>query len=196
MLSGDLVDAPAVELALAAVCPTLGEGKIKIYAGMLWEVCQKYSINTRARLAAFVAQLAHESGGFRYLEEIWGPTKQQLRYGVGKLAKALGNRGPEEGYIFRGRGWIQLTGRANYEKYGQRIGLDLVTNPALAAQPHVAFLIAAEFWTENKLNDLADKGMFKGITKSINGGYRGLVDRIAKYRVADKALEVHNGQSV
>lgn len=192
-MTGDVaVDAVQIQIVLAETVPTLSAVKVVEYSQMLARVLWKYGINTKLRIAAFIAQLAHESGGFRYVEEIWGPTPQQRRYGVGKLAAKLGNKSVQDGYVYRGRGWIQLTGRANYAKYGTLAGLDLVTNPALAARPDVAFELAALYWQDNGFNDLADKGMFKAITKGINGGFNGLVSRMRYYRAANKSLESVN----
>src|SRR4051812_14119179 len=83
-------------------------------------------INTKLRLAAFLAQVAHESGEFRFMEEIWGPTQAQLRYEPpSSLATKLGNTQKGDGYKFKGRGPIQLTGRENYRKCGKALGVDL-----------------------------------------------------------------------
>lgn len=182
----------AVPQVLVKVAPNLSPVQVTTYTPMIIATAIKYNIVTAKRLAAWLAQLAHESGGFKYLEEIWGPTRQQLRYGIGKLAARLGNKGPKDGYDFRGRGWIQLTGKANYAKYGEMLGLDFIANPSLASKPDIAFLVAGLYWSEKGLNELADSGMFKAITKSINGGYNGLIQRIAYYRKAIDVLKENN----
>jgi predicted chitinase len=140
------------------------------------------------RAAAFIAQLAHESGQFRYMQELWGPTDAQKRYEPpSDLARRLGNTQKGDGFRFRGRGPIQVTGRANYEKYGKLLGIDLVNDPDQASTPQVGFRLAGLFWDRNGLNALADANDFVGITKRINGGTNGLADRQQFY---DRALQV------
>lgn len=129
------------------------------------------------RLAHFLAQIAHESGGFRYMEEIWGPTAAQKRY---EGRQDLGNTRPGDGFRYKGRGPLQLTGRANYRDYGARLGLDLEGSPELAATPGVGLLIALEYWKVRNLNILADSDDLVGITRRINGGLNGLDDRRAR----------------
>ena len=91
------------------------------------------------------------------MEEIWGPTPAQCRYEPPtRLAAGLGNTEPGDGKRFKGRGPIQLTGRANYRVFGNALGLDLVGNPALAATKEVAFRIAGLYWRSGGLNALAD----------------------------------------
>lgn len=118
---------------------------------------------TGGRLDHFIAQLAHESGGFNHLVEI-DPSKSNLS--------------DKGGDTYKGRGWIQLTGNQNYKKYGDEIGIDLVNNPDMAADPDTALKIAVNYWNDNNLNDLADKNDIRGITRRINGGTNGLNDRI------------------
>jgi predicted chitinase len=109
----------------------------------------EFAIESPARVAAFVAQLAHESGQFRFMEEIWGPTPAQSRYEPpSSLATDLGNTEVGDGKRFKGRGPIQITGRANYQRFGDLLRMDLVSNPPLAAAPDVAFRIAGLFWSK------------------------------------------------
>ena len=125
------------------------------------------------RLIHFLAQLAHESGNFKYMEEIASGAAYEGR-------KDLGNTQAGDGKRFKGRGPIQLTGRANYRKYGQQLGIDFENNPAIVAIPSVGLLVACKFWSDNGLNELADKDDVLSITKRINGGTNGLADRNAK----------------
>jgi putative chitinase len=172
---------------LRAVAPKLAPAVAETYALTLAAAAEIYEINTPPRVAAFVAQLAHESGGFRYLSEIWGPTAQQRRYDPArpgqarnKLAERLGNTEQGDGSLFRGRGWIQLTGRANYAAASKALGLDLVSNPRLAQSPAIAARIAGWFWQSRRLNELADNvGLlaFNEITRRINGGTNGAAER-------------------
>ena len=135
---------------------------------------EKYQINTPLRVCHFLAQVIHESGSFRYMEEIWGPTEAQRQY-EGRIN--LGNNVPGDGYKFRGRGYIQLTGRANYKEACGEFGKDFLANPDLVAQyPYVA-LIAGWYWKRRNINFLADKDDVIAVTKAINGGTNGLYDR-------------------
>ena len=102
--------------------------------------------------------------------------------------KDLGNTQPGDGMRFKGRGPIQLTGRANYRAAGKALGLDLEHNPKQAASPEVGFRTAAWFWNSRNLNSLRTQGDFRGITKRVNGGYNGLADREAYYKRALNAL--------
>lgn len=131
-------------------------------------------INTADRLAHFLAQVTHESGGFRYMKEIWGPTPAQVRY---EGRADLGNNHPGDGHRYMGRGLIQLTGRANYARFGPRIGIDLVAHPERAAEPGPAVQLAVAYWNDRGLNAYADRDDVVGITKKINGGTNGLADR-------------------
>lgn len=128
-----------------------------------------------ARLAHFLAQTAHETAAFTYLHEEGGP-EYFARYD-GRAD--LGNTQPGDGYRYRGRGLIQLTGRANYAKAGDELGLDLDGDPELAASPDVAVQTAALYWRDHGLNALADADDIAAITRRINGGYNGLASRKA-----------------
>ena len=154
----------------------------------------EFAIDRPARAAALLAQLAHESGQFRFMEEIWGPTDAQKRYEPpGTLAARLGNTEAGDGKRFKGRGPIQITGRANYARFGALLGIDLVSDPARAAAPAVAFRIAGLFWSKKGLNELADIATdeaFKEITRRINGGFNGLDDRRRFYATARTVLGV------
>ena len=133
-----------------------------------------YSINTELRLAHFIAQACHETGDFCYLRELWGPTVAQKRY-EGRVD--LGNTRPGDGYLYRGRGIFQLTGRFNYAKVGKALALPLETEPDLASDPAISVRIACHYWMTNGLNALADADDVRGITRKINGGFNGLADR-------------------
>lgn len=124
------------------------------------------------RFAHFFAQLLHESGSFRYMEEIASGAAYEGR-------ADLGNTRPGDGVRFKGRGPIQITGRANYRVFGRRIGIDLEQNPAIAAVPSIGLHLALEYWRDRKLNALADADDVVAITRRINGGTNGLTDRKA-----------------
>lgn len=125
---------------------------------------------TPRRLAHFLAQVGHESGGFRYMEEIASGAAYEG-------CADLGNTQPGDGKRFKGRGPIQLTGRANYRRFGQMAGIDFENHPEIAAIPSIGMLTACLYWTDHDLNLLADRDDVMTITKLINGGLNGLDDR-------------------
>lgn len=174
---------------LREIMPRLPAARLAEFLPHLDAAMGEYAINSPARAAAFLAQLAHESGEFRWMEEIWGPTPAQRRYEPpSTLAANLGNTQPGDGFRFKGRGPIQLTGRANYQRFGQLLGIDLIAAPQRAASPDVAFRIAALYWANRGLNALADAGNFREITRRINGGFNGLADRIKYFERARTVL--------
>ena len=179
---------------LQAIMPQLPAAKRTTYFPFLTAAVTEFGIDQPARTAAFLAQLAHESAQFKFMEEIWGPTAAQRRYEPpDKLATTLGNTDPGDGFRFKGRGPIQVTGRANYRRFGDLLGLDLVATPAQAASPEVAFRIAALFWSKKGLNELADRvtpEAFREITRRINGGFNGLAERQRFYETAKTVLAV------
>jgi putative chitinase len=141
---------------------------------------RKWGITTPLARAHFLAQCAHESGNFKYKKEIWGPSGAQQRY-EGK--RDLGNVVDGDGKRFMGRGYIQVTGRANYTQFNKGVSDDVVSNPTLVESKYVAET-AAWFWKTRKLNNLAiddTTASVKRITRIINGGYNGLDDRIKKF---------------
>jgi putative chitinase len=156
---------------LHAVMPDLPEAKGQSFLPFLQAAIAEFAIEAPARCAAFLAQVANESGQFRFMEEIWGPTAAQRRYEPpSSLAPRLGNTQPGDGKRFKGRGPIQITGRANYRRFGDLLGLDLVADPGRAALPETAFRISRLFWARNSLNELADLATaeaFQTITRRI-----------------------------
>lgn len=148
------------------------------------DIFPEYEITTRNRIAHFLAQTCHESAHFCTLNEYGGPS-YFARY---DNRKDLGNTQPGDGNRFHGRGLIQITGRANYTKFGAKIGVDLVNHPELAADPANSIKVACEYWKDRSLNDFADKNDLAMITKRINGGLNGLDDRKACFSRALVAL--------
>lgn len=146
-------------------------------------------VTTPARWAMWLAQLGHESDQGRLLVEVWGPTAAQLAYEPpGRVAARLGNTEKGDGWRYRGRGAIQLTGRANYRSAGEALGLALEAHPELVELPEVAFRAAAWFWRVNRINDLADAGDLEAVTRRINGGLNGLEARRQLLEQARRAL--------
>lgn len=180
---------PVTSQQLMEIMRHASHARLALFEPHLNQAMQKFNITTLRRAAAFIAQLAHESGEFRYMEELWGPTAAQKRYEPrSTLATDLGNTEPGDGRRFKGRGPIQITGRANYKRYGDLLQVDLLKQPELAATPEIGFGIAGLFWQKNGLNELADKNDFKAITKRINGGYNGLTEREHFYKLALQVL--------
>jgi predicted chitinase len=131
--------------------------------------------------AMLMAQVDHESGNFAFTKEL-GNDAYFDKYDAGtKIGKRLGNTEKGDGAKYKGRGLIQLTGRANYEAAGKDLGLDLINHPELAETPENAAKTAMWFWKKNKLGDAAKSGDVKAITRKINGGENGLADRANKF---------------
>lgn len=132
-----------------------------------------YHVNTPIRIAHFMAQIEHESGGFKFLTEL-GNKKYFDKY---QGRKDLGNIYGGDGYKYRGRGYIQITGRANYTMLSKDVRIDFINNPDLLSEEPNAMISALWYWGKHKLNDLADLDNIEAITKKINGGFNGLADR-------------------
>jgi putative chitinase len=174
---------------LTAIMPNMPTARRALFLPALNQTMQVYTISNRLRAAAFLGQLAHESGEFRFMEELWGPTAQQMRYEPqSSLATRLGNTRPGDGKRYKGRGPIQITGHANYKRYGELLGLDVVSKPELVATPGVGLSAAGLFWRTNGLNALAELQDYREITRRINGGYNGWEERLRYYEVAKKVL--------
>ena len=156
-----------------------------VFVPVLNTAMNRYQIIGTKRLAAFIAQIGHESGQLKYVKEIWGPTAAQTKY---EGRKDLGNTVAGDGSKYRGRGLIQITGRANYMACGEGLGLDLINHPELLEKPQHSCMSAAWFWASRGLNTLADAGQFDKITQRINGGQNGAADRQALYARALKVL--------
>lgn len=195
-------------LASAKVAP--------LFQAELCDVLEKVlpagGINTPLRVCHFLAQASHESAGFSAMSENLNYSADALRKSWPKrfpdvataqkyqrnpaaianraYADRLGN-GPEasgDGWKYRGRGIFQLTGKANYESFGEKVGLDLVGQPELAAAPDAAARVAVAFWNDRDLSEQADHDNIRNITHAINGGFNGLDDRMARLRKAKFAL--------
>ena len=156
-----------------------------VFVPVLNAAMVRYQIVGPKRVAAFIAQIGHESGQLKYVREIWGPTKAQAKY---EGRPDLGNTVKGDGSKYRGRGLIQITGRANYAECGEALGLELMNHPELLEKPQHACMSAAWFWTTKGLSSLADEGKFETITRRINGGVNGLADRQILYARALKVL--------
>ena len=179
----------------------------KLHIGPEWvpalnDTFARFGIATPRQQAGFIGQCSHECGNFKVLEEnlnyraatlmkIWPkrfPTQEIANEYAGNARKIanmvyasrMGNRDEAsgDGYRFRGRGCIQLTGHANYFHAGQALGVDFVKDPDLVGTPTYAALTGGWFWSTHKCNELAEAGDWAGLTKKINGGVIGLADRV------------------
>jgi putative chitinase len=171
---------PVTKEHLLSIMPRLKSALADSYLPHLLAAMKEADITSPLRVSAFLAQIAHESGQFRYWEELASGKAYEGR-------SDLGNTHEGDGPRYKGRGPIQVTGRTNYQNAGGALGLDLEAHPELAATPEVGFRIAGWFWTTHGLNELADKKDFDRITRRINGGLNGKADRDAYYQ---KALTV------
>lgn len=220
---------PITSQLLLQILPSAGQ-VAGVFAPVLNTAMNRYQVVGQKRIAAFIAQVGHESGQLTRLVEnlnysadglanTW-PNRYAEPDGKGGYLKVLvkdrqrnkpnalglslagkpeqiannvyagrmGNTAPGDGWKYRGRGLIQLTGKTNYRRCGEALGLDLLTQPELLEKPQHACMAAAWFWGSNGLNSLADKGDIETITQRINGGLTGLADRQAIYARALKVL--------
>jgi predicted chitinase/energy-coupling factor transporter ATP-binding protein EcfA2 len=176
---------------LRQLMPNIRAESLDLYLPHIQQAMKEFDINTPARQAAFLAEVAHGTAELRFVEEIWGPTAAQRRYDPPSyLSRALGNTEPGDGKRYKGRGVFQITGRANYKKYGDMLGVDLVNNPELVTKPELVFRIGALVWKQRNLNELADKWNLTQITRVLNGGTSGLEDRRRYYERARSLLGV------
>ena len=175
---------PITAQQLLQILPNAGQ-VAGFFVPVLNTAMNRYQIVGTKRVAAFIAQIGHESGQLKYVKEIWGPTAAQTKY---EGRKDLGNTVAGDGSKYRGRGLIQITGRANYIMCGEALALDLINHPELLEKPQHACMSAAWFWLTRGLNTLADAGQFDRITRRINGGQNGAADRQALYARALKVL--------
>ena len=201
---------PITSQQLLQILPSAGPAA-GVFVTALNDAMARFKIDTRLRVAAFLAQIGHESGHLRALVENLNYSAEGLvrtwpkRFNLLTAtncarkpeqianivyASRLGN-GPAvtgDGWKYRGRGLIQVTGWVNYQACGSALSLDMLTKPELLEQPAYAALSAAWYWSSNGLNELADAGKFEAITQRINGGQNGAADRLAIYQRALKVL--------
>lgn len=199
---------PITAQQLLQILPSAGS-KVGVFVPALNTAMGKYQIITRERIAAFIAQVGHESTqltamveNLNYsataLQKTWPNrftpelavqyARQPERIANVVYGSRLGNSEKGDGWKYRGRGLIQLTGKTNYRQCGEALGVDLLARPELLETPVYATLAAAWFWSVNGLNTLADTGDIIAITKRINGGTNGQADRQELYERALKVL--------
>jgi putative chitinase len=198
--------ASLIDLEAFQKCTQSDKANAEKYYPFLMGTCKAYGITTRVRLAAFLAQIGHESGGLKRVKENLNYSAQGLMNTWPKrfptmdsalpyhrnpkkiadkvYANRMGNGTVEsrEGSKYVGRGLKQLTGKYNYTLISKDFGVDFVSNPELLEEPLWASLSAGWFWDENNLNPVADSLDFVLLTKKINGGTIGLEDRLKRYK--------------
>ena len=167
---------------LKLIYPFAKSQKIQLYLPYINQYASEYDVTNTLRIAAFLAQIGHESGQLNYCQEIADGSAYEGREDLGNLFKGDGKR-------YKGRGLIQITGRANYTDISFDFDVDFVRHPERLAEPEWAVISAFWFWNRRKLNFLADQKDFRKITKLINGGYNGYNDRVALYEKALKVLK-------
>lgn len=145
------------------------------------DTCIKFHIDTPLRKQHFIAQICHESLSFIYRKELASGKAYEGR-------KDLGNVNVGDGVKFKGRGYIQITGRSNYSLISKDLGIDFISKPELLEEIDNAILSAGWFWNKNNLNILADKDDINTITKRINGGLNGFEDRKKYLEKAKKVI--------
>jgi predicted chitinase len=159
---------------LLAAMPGLTRSLATSYLPSMEAAQREFQITSEARSRMWLAQVGHESVSLRYFEEIASGAAYEGR-------KDLGNTQPGDGVRYKGRGPIQLTGRANYTTAGNALKLPLVDNPPMAADPRYAFRVSAWWWFTHGLNQISDTGDVTAATRRINGGLNGLSDRQSRY---------------
>lgn len=196
-----------------------GVVRAQTWLGPINETLQVFSIDTGPRAAAFLATVAHETGGLRLLSETWGPTPQQMRYERdfkaawpptkqderNRLAYSLGNVNAADGYLFRGRGLLESTGRANYARRRNRLRLlmgmavpDFEAGPDDMLLPRWGALVSGDYWAEQNINAAADTGSFDAVSDLVNLGHRtprvgdsiGWPDRLVRFKLAQRAFSI------
>lgn len=155
--------------------------RVDKYLVFINRYASEFGITTALRMAHYLAQIAHESGELRYTKELASGAEYEGR-------KDLGNTKKGDGVRYKGRGLIQLTGKANYKAYKEYCGFDVVAKPELLEQPLGAVRSSMWYWKTHDMNALADKDDVKAVTKRINGGYNGLAARQKYLDRAKKAL--------
>lgn len=156
--------------------------RVNMFLPYLNKYMQRYGINNRMRVCHFLAQIAHESGELRYTKEIASGAQYEGR-------KDLGNTQPGDGIRYKGRGLIQITGRANYKQISDATGIDFYNHPDWLELPQWATMSACWWWNSRGLNAMADKDELTNITKQINGGKNGLQDRLKYLGRAKRAVK-------
>jgi putative chitinase len=182
---------------LRRIMPRASDADVDDFAGPLAAAMARFNVNTPARQAAFLAQLAHESDELWHQRDRYGSERGE-EYASGLAYEGrrdLGNTEPGDGQRFKGRGLIQVTGRANYAKAAEALGPNFLERPELLNEPKHSANAAGHFWESHGLNELADAGDFGRITRIINGGTNGQAQRESFLARAGEALAATGTES-
>lgn len=167
---------------LVQTFPNTSRSRASLFVDALNRWMQRYEINTPQRIQMYLAQIGHESGELRYLEELASGKAYE-----GRLD--LGNNQPGDGPRYKGRGLIQVTGKRNYALASVALDLPLLEKPELLSDIEHAVSSSAWFFSNNNLLPICDSGDFRKLTKRINGGYNGMEDRLRLLALAKKAIK-------
>lgn len=165
---------------LRAIMPGAGS-RIALFIKPLNDAMEEFGITTPARQKSFLSQIAHESLQLHFTAEIASGIRYEGR-------KDLGNVHPGDGMRYKGRGLIQITGRDNYIGCMLALDIDCVEHPELLETPENAARSAGWFWKTHGLNELADAGDQREVTRRVNGGYNGLAERLAFFKMAERVI--------
>lgn len=168
-----------LDAIIKAMSPRLPLEAAATHAQALEPAMVRFDVIGRLRATQFLAQIAHESAGFRYLRELGSRDYFTRMY---EHRRDLGNREPGDGARFCGRGYIQITGRDNYEAVAAATGLPCVDRPEILEQPENAALATCWWWKQHGCNEIADDANFERLTRRINGGLNGYGDRVTYLR--------------
>jgi putative chitinase len=171
---------------LRAIMPKLEADRAGTILTPLAKAMKEFDISSPKRRAAFLAQAAYESSELRHQEENF------TNLDAYENRADLGNTKPGDGKKYKGRGPLMLTGRSNYKAAGQALKLDLEAHPELVSQPEIGCRVAAWYWKSQGLNELADRGDFRGITQHMHGDFVGLDARQKFYRQAKQVLGIRD----
>lgn len=204
---------------MKTIIPKMNWEKAQVYVPFMTTVLPNFGIDTPLRKAHFLSQLAHESGGLKYSQENLNYSAKGLRSVFGKHFKTIelaqayarqpekianrvyanrmgnGSEASGDGWKYRGRGLIQLTGKFMYESFAKAHGVDCVNNPDLLLDSEIALTSACWYWKKRKINTYADNDDIHMVTKRVNGGQNGILDRqqwLDSFKDLYKVLETQN----
>ena len=165
--------------------PYASDRNISKFLSPLNEAMIEFGIYEPLHIAAFLAQVTHESGSLKYVEEIASGSNYEFREDLGNLefeaCQVAHRHGTTSGKFYKGHGLMQITGYYNHRACGKALGLDLVENPRLLCEPSGAARCAAWFWFDHHLNTFIDADNFNKTTRIINGGFNGKQDRLNNF---------------
>lgn len=177
------------EITKEQILAIMPNAKDRVEKYLFWfnHYAEQYHINTKLRWAHFLAQIAHESGELRYTHELGNPA-YFLKYETGKLGRSLGNVHKGDGAKYKGRGFLQLTGRSNYSNFATASGINVIERPDEVETPQLCVMVSMWYWETHGCNEAADQDDIVKVTIKVNGGTNGLKDRQKYYDKAKMSL--------